>query len=107
MSNECMAKVNEVFGIFDVDGSAQIDKQEAVNHWKSAFGRISAKEFFNQVDADNNGQIDKAEFVNFWKTVKAHGHSEEEIMQELENIKNGESWVGFSDLPKKGGRNAN
>ena len=96
-----MNKVNEVFGIFDVDGSDQIDKSEAVNHWKSAFGRISAKEFFNQVDADSNGQIDKDEFVNFWKTVKAYGHNEEEIMMELVNIKNGESWVGFSNLPKK------
>ena len=96
-----MAKVNEVFGIFDVDGSEQIDKEEAVNHWKSAFGRISAKEFFTQVDADSNGQIDKDEFVNFWKMVKAYGHSEDEIVMELDNIKNGESWVGFSNIPKK------
>ena len=47
LTNDCMAKVNEVFGIFDVDGSHAIDKNEAVEHWKSTFGRISAKEFFN------------------------------------------------------------
>ena len=33
--------------------------------------------------------------------VKAYGHSEDEIMMELDNIKNGESWVGFSNIPKK------
>ena len=31
--------------------------------------------------------------------VKAAGHDEEEIMEELKNIQNGESFPGFSDLP--------
>jgi Ca2+-binding EF-hand superfamily protein len=26
--------VKEVFGVFDVDGSQEIDKQEALKHWK-------------------------------------------------------------------------
>lgn len=39
--------------------------------------------------------------MNFWKAVKQAGHDEEEICTELENIKNGESWVGFNDLPEK------
>ena len=96
-----MNKVNEGFGIFDVDGSHAIDKNEAVEHWKSTFGRISAKEFFNQVDVNNDGEISLIEFQEFWKAVKTAGHSEEEIMEELDNIKNGESWVGFNNLPKK------
>jgi len=57
-----MAKVNEVFSMFDVDGSQAIDKNEAVKHWKSAFGKISAREFFDQVDIDNDGQITLDEF---------------------------------------------
>lgn len=95
-----MAKVNEVFSMFDVDGSQAIDKNEAVKHWKSAFGKISAREFFDQVDIDNDGQITLDEFQRFWQAVKAAGHTEGEIMQELDNITNGESWVGFNDLPK-------
>ena len=101
LTPECLAKVQEVFGIFDVDGSHAIDKNEAIVHWKNAFGRISAREFFNTVDADNDGQVTLEEFIEFWKVVKSSGHSEEEILEELENIKNGESWVGFNDLPKK------
>ena len=39
--------------------------------------------------------------MRFWRIVKAAGHSEEEIMEELENIKNGETWAGFADLNLK------
>lgn len=53
------------------------------------------------MDANNDGQISLDEFKQFWQVVKQAGHSEEEICQELENIKNGDSWVGFNDLPKK------
>ena len=87
--------------MFDVDGSEEIDKEEALNHWKSAFGKISAKEFFNTVDVNNDGQISKEEFVGFWEAVKACDHTEEEIMEELEKIMKGESWCGFDNLPKK------
>ncbi len=96
-----MQKVNEVFGIFDIDGSHSIDKNEAVNHWKSAFGKISAKEFFNAVDVNKDGQISLEEFQQFWMAVKEAGHSEEEILEELENIKSGQRWCGFDGLPKK------
>ena len=75
-----------MFGIFDVDGSHAIDKTEALKHWKSAFGRISAKEFFGVVDANNDGEVSLEEFIEFWKVVKGAGHSEEEIMEELTNI---------------------
>ena len=87
--------------MFDVDNSHAIDTTEALNHWKAAFGRISAREFFNTVDVNNDGQVSLEEFQQFWKVVKGAGHSEEEILEELENIKNGESWCGFNDLPKK------
>ena len=96
-----LEKVNRVFGIFDIDGSHAIDKNEAVNHWKSAFGKISAREFFNQVDVNHDGMISLEEFQDFWRAVKTAGHTEAEINEELDNIMNGESWVGFNDLPKK------
>ena len=101
LTDATMAKVNEVFHSFDVDGSMSIDKEEAVKHWKGKFGQLSAREFFNTVDANQDGKISLEEFVDFWKVVRAAGHSEEEINEELDNIKNGESWVGFNDLPKR------
>ena len=84
MSPELTKKVEEVFGIFDVDGSNAIDKEEAVNHWKGAFGKISAKQFFNTVDVNHDGEISLEEFKQFWRVVKQAGHSEEEIMEELD-----------------------
>ena len=83
MSESTEKRVEEVFRIFDVDDSKAIDKNEAVNHWKGAFGKISAKEFFNTVDVNNDGEISLEEFLTFWRVVKASGHSEEEIHEEL------------------------
>ena len=91
--------VDETFKIFDVDGSQEIDRDEALKHWKSSFGKLSAKEFFNQVDFDGDGQITLDEFRQFWKIAKGHGVTEQEICEELENIKNGETWVGFDKMP--------
>ena len=83
-----------------------IDKQEAVNHWKSGFSKISAMEFFNTVDVNKDGQIEWKEFLEFWQIVKESGHTDEEILEELNNIENGQSWVGFANLPKQYQRNA-
>ena len=66
----------ETFKIFDVDGSKNIDKEEALKHWKSNFGKLSAKEFFDQVDFNGDGEISEDEFLRFWKIVKGHGHTE-------------------------------
>ena len=34
--------------------------------------------------------------------AKGHGVTEDEIREELKNIKNGELWVGFDKMPKLG-----
>ena len=50
--------MDDVFSIFDKDGSKTIDKDEAVKHWANVFfGKISAQEFFNTVDYNHDGQI--------------------------------------------------
>ena len=72
---------------------------EALRHWGKGFGKIGAKAFFKTVDMDGNGEIEYDEFERFWKVVKNAGHSEDEIIEELMRIKNGESWVGFNNLP--------
>mmetsp|Transcript_32321 Transcript_32321/g.47531 ORF Transcript_32321/g.47531 Transcript_32321/m.47531 type:complete len:134 (-) Transcript_32321:282-683(-) len=94
-------KAEEVFRIFDADGSLAISKTESLEHWKGAFAKLSAKEFFNTVDVNNDGSITMDEWMKFWEIVKASGHDEEEIEEELENIKNGESWCGFDNLPRQ------
>ena len=100
ISEDLEKEIIEVFAIFDKDGSKEIDKNEALEHWKSNFAKLSAKEFFDSVDFDGNGEISEDEFIRFWKICKAYGHSENEIREELMNIRNGEVWVGFEDMPK-------
>ena len=41
------------------------------------------------------------EWLQFWQAVLQAGHSEQEILTELDAIKNGESWVGFQNMPAK------
>ena len=53
------------------------------------------------MDQNKNGVISFEEFETFWKVVKGAGHGEAEIELELDNIKNGESWAGFQNLPKQ------
>ena len=74
---------------------------EALKHWSGAFGKLSAKEFFHAVDENNDGEISLTEFIKFWKDVHENGTGEKEIMLELENLKNGEQWVGFDRLQKQ------
>ena len=98
LSKKCLQKIVEVFKIFDTDNSEAIDMKEALKHWSGAFGKLSAKEFFSAVDVDNDGEITQTEFTQFWKDVHLSGHGEDEIMIELENLKNGEAWVGFDNV---------
>ena len=44
--------------------------------------------------------------MRFWRIVKAHGHSEEEMTEELENLQKGELWAGFDDVDLKKGKTA-
>ena len=52
---------------------------------------------FNRIDTDGNNLIDLKEWLEFWGKVKQSGYSEEEIIVELENMKEGEEWNGFQD----------
>mmetsp|Transcript_18871 Transcript_18871/g.21621 ORF Transcript_18871/g.21621 Transcript_18871/m.21621 type:complete len:129 (+) Transcript_18871:77-463(+) len=99
LTESLKTKVLKTFAVFDTDGSKEIDKTEAVNHWKNKFGKLSAKEFFNQVDSDGNGTIEEDEFLRFWMIAKAYGVTEEEIELELENIADGETWAAFTEMP--------
>ena len=102
-----MAKCKETFDCFDkeVQEDGKISRDEAINHWSGKFGKLSAKEFFDQLDVNKDGDIDYDEFVKFFTAVRKSGHDEEEIMEVLESIKNGESWVGFSNLPHQHTKN--
>lgn len=50
------------------------------------------------MDFNNDGEISGEEFMRFWRIVKGSGHTEEEILEELKNIQNGELWTGFDKV---------
>jgi Ca2+-binding EF-hand superfamily protein len=94
--------MKETFECFDSENKdGKISRDEAVNHWAGKFGKLSAKEFFDQLDVNKDGDIDYDEFEKFFQAVRKSGHDEEEIIEVLISIKNGESWVGFANLPKQ------
>ena len=45
----------DCFNIFDVDNSQNIDKEEALNHWQTKFGKIGARELLDTVDVNKDG----------------------------------------------------
>ena len=47
---------------------------------------------------DNNGTIEFEEWMQFWAAVKSAGHSDKEIIEELELLKDGKAWVSFGDV---------
>lgn len=90
----------EVFQAIDADGSLSIDRQETEKWWANNFARINSQALFDAVDSDHNGSIDLQEWLHFWTIVRSNGHTEEEIEEELINIKSKGSWVGFGDVPQ-------
>ena len=100
LTEEAMALIKSIFDEIDVDGSLSIDREEAIKYWGQNFAKINAKEFFNNVDVNNDGEVEYHEWIDFWRVVKGVGHSDEEIQEELENLKDKQAWVGFNDIPK-------
>lgn len=69
----------------DKDGSKSIDKEETKKYWQKNFAKLNTEEMFAAVDTDNSGTITEDEWMQFWQAVKAAGHSEEEIEEEVRN----------------------
>lgn len=72
------------------------------NDRQSNFAKLNTEELFSAVDKDNNGSIELNEWLEFWRSVKAAGHSELEIEEELQELMAGKSWVYFDKIqPEK------
>jgi len=98
LSDEAREKVLKVFRTIDVDGSKSIDKAETLKFWKSNFAKLNTDALFKAVDADNSGTISEDEWIYFWEEVKKAGHTDKEILEELDNLMEGDSWVYFDKV---------
>ena len=52
---------------------------------------------FNEVDEDGNQTISWDEFRKFWQNVVGSGYSQEDLMEEVDMMIEGGSWVDFND----------
>jgi hypothetical protein len=86
----------EVFEEIDEDKNQLISPKESLKFWSNNFAKLNTQEFFKSVDKKHNQQIDQTEWIDFWVHLKTIGHTEDDIREELENIKNRRSWVDFS-----------
>ncbi|KAM3138908.1 hypothetical protein pb186bvf_008921 [Paramecium bursaria] len=108
LSPQLRQRVLTLFQKFDVDGSKSIEKNETIKYWyfiaingrKSNFAKLNTEELFKSVDTDNSGTISEDEWLNFWEEVYKSGHTEDEIIEELESIESGSSWCKFENMKK-------
>ena len=101
LSPELTEKVVAIYQKIDIDGSNTIDKEETLKYWKGNFAKVQTEELFKACDIDGNGKIDLEEWLDFWRTVRGAGNSEDDIMEELEELEKGKAWVKFNNMPNK------
>ena len=89
--------LREFFAKLDRDNDGSVEKDEAIAFWGKNFAKINANSMFNEVDADGNNSISWDEFYAFWKNVVGSGYSEDDLLEEVEMMIEGGSWVDFDD----------
>ena len=118
------AKLKAFFDKMDADSNGEVSKEEAVAFWGKNFAKVNAQSMFNEVDEDGNGNITCAaaargcsrpcvrrsadgalatawcrwpEFRAFWQNVVGSGYSVEDLMEEVDMMLEGGSWVDWND----------
>eukprot|EP00929_Paragymnodinium_shiwhaense_P041908 TRINITY_DN21764_c0_g1_i1.p1 TRINITY_DN21764_c0_g1~~TRINITY_DN21764_c0_g1_i1.p1 ORF type:complete len:295 (-),score=79.63 TRINITY_DN21764_c0_g1_i1:474-1358(-) len=97
LSAECWAKAEAIFHKMDTHGRNVVTPVEAAKFFKGSFAKISGEAMFNQIDLDRSGAITGEEFMGFWTHVQEVGYSEQEILQELEELASGGTWTDWND----------
>ena len=97
LTPELEAKLKAFFDKMDADKNGEVSKSEAVAFWGKNFAKVNAQSMFNEVDADGNETISWEEFRKFWQNVVGSGYSEEDLLEEVDMMLEGGSWVDFND----------
>lgn len=81
-------------------GGAQngsVDRSEAIKFWGKNFAKVNANAMFNEVDVDKDGELTLAEWKAFWRNVLKHDYSAEDVLEEVNSMLEGGSWVDWND----------
>jgi len=97
MSEALWNKIAELFRLMDNDNSNAVTRQEALDFFKGTFRKASMEAMFNEIDQDRSGSITAVEFMDFWKQVKSSGYSEQDMLEEIEELHQGSAWVDWND----------
>ena len=97
LSEVLTSKLKAFFDKMDDDKNGEVSKEEAIAFWGSNFAKVNANSMFNEVDADGNASISWDEFLKFWQNVVASGYAEEDVVEEVDMMLEGGSWVDFND----------
>jgi len=96
-SPESWTRLEQLF--YSISGGSEwgITRDSAMGWFKGNFAKLSVEAMFSEVDVDNNGSISGKEFANFWVQVRKSGYSEEDVMEEIEELLKGGHWVDWKD----------
>jgi hypothetical protein len=97
LSEDLTKKLKVFFDKMDLDGDGTVTKDEAIKFWGKNFAKVNANSMFHEVDEDGNEQINQAEFMAFWQNVIASGYPEDDVLEEVDMMMEGGSWVDFND----------
>lgn len=97
LSAQTWARCEELFHKIDRDHQMVITRENASEHFKGQFKQLSVDAMFNEIDQKHHGQISAKEWMNFWVQVKSAGYKDKAILEELENLLEGEVWVDWKD----------
>lgn len=97
LSVQAWSRCEDLFRKMDSDQTMVLTPPKAKKHFKPTFAAVSAEAMFNEIDPQHHGQITPKEFMAFWEQVRMSGYKEKDILAEVENLIEGESWVDWKD----------
>ncbi len=86
-----------LFDKIDDDGNGEITHEEAKKFWSKNFAKVNTQAMFNEVDDDGSGTVSFAEWIGFWENVIKSNYKEDDLLEEIDMIIEGGSWVDFDD----------
>jgi Ca2+-binding EF-hand superfamily protein len=97
LSSKAWKKCEELFRKMDRADKMYISRHDAEGFYQGNFKKISADAMFNEVDVNCHGQITADEWMKFWTQVKGSGYKEQQIVEEIDQLLEGNPWVDWKD----------